>query len=539
MRLLLASVLLVSVLATTAAAQSPVPVESTAGEAVFALSGRGWGHGVGLSQWGAYGQAKEGRTYDEILAHYYLGTKLGRASKNEVRVLLAEGRRAVTVQSAAPFRVRDALGAVTKVTAGALVVMPRLELPGKTAPSKGPLLVLPGKAPLALDGRPYRGKLEVAATGGFLRVVNQVALEAYIGGVVADEMPSAWPLEALKAQAVAARTFALKGIVKGKPFDLYSDVRSQVYGGVDSEEEATTKAIRATAGQVLMYRGELITAFYFSSSGGRTASAEDVFGAALPYLVARPDPWDKASPHHRWGPVLLGARTLQAKLGVSARVLDASGQVTPSGRIRTLNLQTPGGPTSVPASVVRTALELRSTWITVGALRLDRPRGTIESGSSVRLSGVARNVVAPQLQSSANGKTWTTLGPLERAADGTVSKVVTPTKTTSYRIEAGTLDQPASKLTSQILLLRVGHKVRLAQPVEPGVLTGTVRPRPRGTIVHVERLRGSMWVHVGEVLLADAGTFRIEAQIVPGTYRARTSPSGGLVEGISPVLVVS
>ena len=93
MRHLAASVLSIAVLATTAAAQVPppaAPADSTTGEAVFAVSGRGWGHGVGLAQWGAFGQAKEGRTYDQILAHYYTGTELGRAGKTDVRVLLAQ-----------------------------------------------------------------------------------------------------------------------------------------------------------------------------------------------------------------------------------------------------------------------------------------------------------------------------------------------------------------------------------------------------------------------------------------------------------------
>ena len=541
MRFFLTSALALALLATTAVgqAQAPPPADSTTGEAVFAISGRGWGHGVGLSQWGAYGQAKAGRAYDQILAHYYFGTKLGRATKSEVRVLLAEGKRGVTVQSAAPFRVQDAAGVVTKLPAGALILSPQLKLPTAVKPSTGPLVVLPGKQPLSLEGQPYRGKLEIAAVGGYLRVVNYVGLEAYIAGVVADEMPSTWPVEALKAQAVAARTFALKSIVKGKPFDLYSDVRSQVYGGVESEEDAATKAIQATAGQVVMYGGQLITAFYFSSSGGKTASAADVFGTAFPYLVSRPDPWDKASPHHRWGPVLLGARTLQSKLGVEARVLDASAVPTPSGRIRNLTLRTASGTTSVPSSLIRTALGLRSTWINVGVLRLDRPKGTIEFGATLQIGGVARNVVAPQLQSSTNGKTWTDLGPLERAVDGTFSTAVSPTKTTSYRIEAGSsAAQPASRVTSQVLLVRVGPKVRLSKPVEPGMLSGTVRPR-LGAIVHVERLRGGSWVHVGETLADGSGAFRIEAQLVPGTYRARTSPIAGFVEGVSPLVAVA
>ena len=150
--------------------------------------------------------------------------------------------------------------------------------------------------------------------------MNVVALESYLQGVVPGEVPSSWPAEALKAQAVAARSYALANLVKGKPFDLYADVRSQVYGGVASEKPSTSKAVAATAGEVVLYGGKVATTFYFSTSGGKTASAADVFGQSIPYLVSRPDPWDKASPYHRWGPVLLGARTVQSKLGVDARV---------------------------------------------------------------------------------------------------------------------------------------------------------------------------------------------------------------------------
>ena len=155
MRLFALSVFALAVAATTAAAQAPAPAATTPGEAVFAVSGRGWGHGVGMSQWGAYGQAREGRTYDEILAHYYAGTELGRAGKNEVRVLLADGVHAVTVQSPTPFTVVGASGRVVKRPAGALVLTPELRLRGLKKQLKGPLVVRPGKAPLSLDGAAY------------------------------------------------------------------------------------------------------------------------------------------------------------------------------------------------------------------------------------------------------------------------------------------------------------------------------------------------------------------------------------------------
>ena len=539
MRLFLTSALALALLATNAAGQAPPPADSTTGEAVFAVSGRGWGHGVGLSQWGAYGQAKAGRTYEQILAHYYFGTKLGRASKSEVRVLLAEGKRALTVQSPAPFRVQDAAGVVTKLPAGALILTPQLKLPNAVKPSAGPLVVLPGKEPLSLDGRPYRGKLEIAAVGGYLRVVNYVGLESYIAGVVADEMPSTWPIEALKAQAVAARTFALEEHPQGQAVRSLLGRqepglrRRRVRGGLGDEgdpgDRRPGRDVRRPA-----------------RSPRSTSRAPVARRRALPMSSERRSRTSCRAPIHgtRHRRTIAGGRCSWARgrssrsSASTARVLDASAVPTPSGRIRSLTLKTASGTTSVPSSLVRTALGLRSTWINVGVLRLDRPKGTVEFGASLQIGGVARNVVAPQLQSSTNGKTWTDLGPLERAADGTFSTAVSPTKTTSYRIEAGwSAAQPASRVTSQVLLVRVGPKVRLSKPVEPGVLSGTVRPR-LGAIVHVERLRGGSWVHVGETLADGSGAFRIEAQVVPGTYRARTSPIAGFVEGLSPLVAV-
>ncbi len=536
---LLAALSLAFGLAVTAAAAQPVPpADSAPGEAVFVFSGRGWGHGVGMSQYGAFGQAKEGRTYDQILAYYYSGTQVGRAATKEVRVLLAEGRRAITVFSASPFRAVDAAGVVTKLPAGALVLTPELRLAQSANPSTGPVVIRAGKAPVALDGVSYRGRFEVTAQGGFLRVVNHVSLEDYIQGVVADEMPHSWPLEALKAQAVAARSYALKNVLKGKPYDLYADQRSQVYGGIASEQPASTAAVRATAGRVVTYGGQIASTYYFSTSGGKTASALDVFGFSVPYLVSRPDPWDKASPYHRWGPVLVGARTVQAKLSAPSRVLDAASVSTPSGRLRSLTLRTLTGSTSVPSSLVRTALGLRSTWITIGVLRLDRPRGAsaVEFGSTLQLVGVARNVVAPQLAASVAGATWAPVGALERGSDGAVSRSVQPTKMTRYRIEgSGTPGQ----VVSQVLLVRVAPRVRLTRPAEPGVLTGTVRPRLPGALVRIERQRGSGWALVDEVIADRAGAFRAEIDLISGTYRARVAAAGGYVEGISPVLAVA
>jgi stage II sporulation protein D len=529
---LLALLILVSALcATTALAQEPTP--PTPGEALFVLSGRGYGHGVGMSQYGAYGMANAGRSYDEILAHYYTGTALGRSTRNDVRVLMAEGRPAVTVSSTVPFSARDGSGVVHRLPPGALVLRSNLRLRTRAGVVKAPppLLVRPGKAPLALDGRAYRGRLELAPQGRFLRVVNVVPLERYLEGVVANEMPHTWPLEALKVQAVAARSYALASLVKGKPFDLYSDVRSQVYAGVEGEKPRTTEAVRATSHQIVTYGGRVATTYYSSSSGGRTASAADVFGFNVPYLVSKPDPWDEASPYHAWGPIVLGARTLQSKLGVDARVLDAAGTPTPSGRLRSFTLQTVDGPAKMPAALLRTSLGLRSTWVTIGVLRLDQPAGAVVYGAGVRLTGIARGLRAPVLAASQSGSTWTTVGLLNRETSGVASLVVEPERTLRYRIQVQDAASPP-------ILLRVAPRVQLARAPDGLALTGTVRPRLRGAPVTIERRRGPGWVEIARVRVDAAGSFRAQVDTNSGSYRARVAPTRGYVEGVTDVLVV-
>jgi SpoIID/LytB domain protein len=489
-----------------------------------------------MSQYGAFGMANEGSTHDKILAHYYTGIELGQATTKEVRVLLAEGRRAVTISSTAPFTILDGAGQRYRIPPGSLVLRANLAVAtaAGVVAATPPLIVRPGKgAPLSLDGRLYRGRLEITTQGAFVRVVNFVGLESYLEGVVAGEMPHTWPLEALEAQAVAARSYALANLVKGKPFDLYSDVRSQVYLGVAGEKPRTSEAVHNTAGQVVLYGGKVASTLYFSSSGGKTANAADVFGVTIPYLVSRPDPWDKASPHHRWGPVLLGARTIQAKLGVEGRVLDASGVLTPSSRLRSLTVQTANGATTVPAGLLRTSLGLRSTWITIGVLRLDRPaQGSVVFGSTIRLAGIARGLLQPTLSSSADGSVWTQLGALRRGAGGVFSFAVKPSQTTRYRIEVKGAASPG-------LLVRVAPRVELVQPAEPGLLTGTVRPKLAGALVVIERQeagRGT-WTLVAEAVVDEKGAFRADLALAPGSYRARVPATEGFAEGLAALSV--
>ena len=271
----------------------------------FLVSGRGWGHGVGMSQYGALGYAHDGWTYDQILGHFYTGAELGAVAGRRASASSSPRRKGgVTVRSTVPFRVRDVFGKTYPLPAGDVPLGPKLRVTVNGTPTElaGPILFLPGTAPLELD-RPYRGQIAVSVTGQKLDAVNVLGLEQYLQGVVAQEMPSAWPDEALKAQAVAARSYALAHRLSGKAFDLYADVRSQVYGGIAGEHPRTTAAVQATKGEVLLWEGKPIDALFHSTSGGTTLDAAEVFGKPVPYLVGVDDPHSALSPVHRWGPI--------------------------------------------------------------------------------------------------------------------------------------------------------------------------------------------------------------------------------------------
>ena len=417
---------------------------SAGGPPVFVLGGNGWGHGVGMSQWGAYGQALQGRGYRRILAHYYRGTTLGRAPRAVLRVLLAESRRRVRIASAAPFRVR-ADGRTFRLPAGAVTLGPKARL--RVRPPSGPrwvrgdLLFLPGEGtPLALDGAAYRGGLRITAAAGTLRVVNEVRLEAYLLGVVPLEVPKHWPAEVLRAQAVAARSYALARRLGSGPFDLYADWRSQMYGGVAAESPATTRAVRDTAGEVLLYDGAIATTFFHSTSGGRTASAAEVFGEDVPYLVSVPDPWDRVSPLHVWEPRLLTPAGLARLFGLGSPVLDAVTEPAPSGRTAAIVLRTRAGRTvELVPTEVRDRLGLRSAWVRIGMLSLGPAPGAARApaGRGATLAGIVRGLERPVLERLGPDGAWAPARRLSPAVDGSFSVVVAPRETTRFRLAAG------------------------------------------------------------------------------------------------------
>jgi stage II sporulation protein D len=285
----------------------------------WVVKGGGWGHGLGMSQYGAYGQALEGRGYKKILHHYYRRTELSKTS-GRVRVLLLASVGSSTFGGAnrvGSHQVKPGRNYVVRRSGGQIVVR---TLRGKRiARSSGVIRVTgpEGLVTVANKGV-YRDAIEYRpGLSGGVTAVNRVELENYIRGVVPNESPGSWPIEALKAQAVAARSYALGTGTGNAVFDHYDTVASQVYGGYSSEQARTNRAVAQTRGEVLRYGGRVIVAYFHSTSGGHTENNENIFTGStpLPYIRGVPDPWDKTSPYHRWR-VGYSARRLGNALGV-------------------------------------------------------------------------------------------------------------------------------------------------------------------------------------------------------------------------------
>ena len=527
----IASILL---LGTGPAAHARVDANGVTGAATFVVTGHGWGHGVGMSQYGAYGYAQKGVGYEKIVLHYFPGTELGDAPVSKVRVLLTSGVGTLPIGSASDFRVRDATGAVHDIAAGKYTLTPALKLKvdgGAAARAlPGPLLFQPGTSALQLNHL-YRGSVQVDVVSGKLRAINVVGLEQYLYGVVPSEMPFTWAPEALKAQAVVARSYALATRRSGA-FDLYPDTRSQVYLGIEHEKASTTAAVDATAGQVVLYQGQVAKTFFFSTSGGRTASAEDVWGAPVPYLVSVPDPYDSISSHHTWGPVAYTGTTLAKRLKLKGRVVDVQSELNSSGRIKTLTVVGSRGTVVIPGASVRQRLGVQSTWFTVGVLSLTAPSSTVVYGSRAQLAGVARGIPDAALQ-QLDGTSWKELGAVKPDKDGTVTFSIKPAVTTRYRLATGKVSAPSVRVP-------VAPLVRFYAPRTPDQLSGYVRPLSlAGARVLVQRQQGSGWVTASQTTVAADGSFLAKLQLTDGVYRARVGSGHGYVAGMTPVLQVS
>ena len=232
---------------------------------------------------------------------------------------------------------------------------------------------------LWLGQRRYRGRFQLRLEAGRLQVVNHVPLEVYLPSVVGSEMPASWPLEALRAQAVAARTYALKARKPAALFDLQATTASQVYKGVEAETPSTRAAVAGTRGLVLTYNNALIDAVFHSSSGGNTESSGDLWPRQLPYLVSVPD-YDNTSPVRDWRQPLDQTKLRQAfpELGGALGIDVLS--TTPTGRVRQARVVGPTGQLALTGAQLRSRLGLKSTWV-----RFELVPTTASTGESASL----------------------------------------------------------------------------------------------------------------------------------------------------------
>lgn len=341
------------------------------------IRGAGFGHGVGLSQYGALGFARRGRSASAILRHYYRGTKVERAKTRTIRVLLQSGRGQIGFRGVARApgrrlnrgrvyiakRARD--GRVKLMTSGGKT-LGAYRPPLRVSARDGEALRLFGTAINGISNGRYRGGLEVRpASGGGVMAVNALALDDYVRGVISGEMPVSWPLNALKAQATIARSYALATRKSGL-FDHYPDTRSQVYRGVSGEHPRANLAVSSTKERVVTHRGKVASTYYFSTSGGRTENVENVwYGKPVPYLKSVDDPYDSVSPRHRWR-LSFTTRQMEAKLGSLVKGRFRRIRVVKRGvspRVVWADVVGTRGSTRVRGATLRARLGLFDTWM--------------------------------------------------------------------------------------------------------------------------------------------------------------------------------
>ena len=219
-----------------------------------------------------------------------------------------------------------------------------------------------GRGLLVLKQRRYRGTLLLQPRGEGLQAVNRLPLEIYLTGVVGSEMPQSWPLAALRAQAVASRTYALQQLRPAAPYDLKSTVASQVYKGMESESPSVREAVASTHAQVLMHGDQLINAVFHSSSGGLTENSGDLWSRQLPYLVSVPDD-DTVSPVRRWEKTFTPEALRRAFAEIGGAIAIQPLETSRTGRLRRAKVIGPGGELVLTGSALRERLGLRSTFV--------------------------------------------------------------------------------------------------------------------------------------------------------------------------------
>ncbi len=287
----------------------------------------------------------------------------------ELRIAILKGTNLVKVGSSTPAIVKDGSG--RKI--GELTPMDGISA---TANGKGVALKQLKSSQLTIEptengvvwinDRWYRGRTRLIRQESGVTALNLVDLEEYLYSVVGAESIPSWPLEALKAQAVAARTYALYKIAKSanRYYDLDTTTKTQVYKGLNSEALSTHEAVNSTVGEVITYNGQIILSVFHSSSGGHTENVEDIWSSPLPYLRGVVD-YDQFAPVFQWTKTFTANQLSQAIGGIGTIRSFIPERTTPHGRIVTMKVVGTGGSKRVNGTQLREALDLRSTLFSV------------------------------------------------------------------------------------------------------------------------------------------------------------------------------
>jgi len=404
----------------------------------YTFDGSGWGHGVGMCQYGARGMAAAGFDYRQILTYYYQGTQVSDwACPPSIRVGLLEGQGEIQLAAdSGSFVLFTSAGDIPggTMTQGStwrvrpssdgrfLIYKPDGSLLNGTSygsawqpvyvrgAADGDVLRLPQNGNRRLSHLSAITPLELNVYGSpyALRAILISWFETYLKGVA--EVPGSWPQEAVKAQAVAARSYAVRAMGKhaSSNYDICDEVHCQYYQGYDKEKDTGwVQAVEATRGKVLTYQGQVAQCFYSSSCGGHTDNNEDVWGGSpVPYLRGVPDPYcmDAVNPYAHWT-VTFTRQELESRLNAGSSTyvgtlysVDLSNR-TPSGRVRWAVFNGSAGKVTVSGEQLRSLLNLRSAMVRLRPenfeeyVLLANPSGST-ANAVVKMSGGGRTAEA-------------------------------------------------------------------------------------------------------------------------------------------------
>ena len=294
---------------------------------MFLLDGRGWGHGVGMSQWGAEGYARHGFGYRQILAHYYPQTHdRDRTARDRFVCCSSQGQRR-RCASALPRRSSSSTRAVASCicrrgrssSTGASCFA--ISICGRRSASS------PARSRCGSTVAGYRGASSSGAEPDGLMVVNVLPLDRYLRGVVPWEVPKGWHEATYEAQAVAARSYTLATVHPGKDFDLFPDQRSQMYGGIRAEraaDEPRDRRDRRPGARLATTGSSRRSTSRARAAERRPCTTRGRAAQQVPYLVSVADPYDYISPHHVWPTAVLSAARVADVLQRARRARRAS-----------------------------------------------------------------------------------------------------------------------------------------------------------------------------------------------------------------------